>query len=261
MDVRLRFRILYYLLIVFFIAIYLIAIWCMVSDRVHFSVTLSLFLTLHVVITSIGWRLPIIQARAGIFQTLTEGPIHEITTELLRKAELKLKQIHVFIQPAKSFNAMVNGYRDYFYIIVTKPLLETLSNEELRAILAHEIAHIKHKDGVKRLFDLWMLIILPMGLLTTANVLPKDSLSSNLIGTIGIVSFVVLLLRWLSNTRKGEYAADRYASELIGDKEALIRALTILNEKSRYKPEFAVYRRPLLTHPDLNSRIANLRKA
>jgi len=71
----------------------------------------------------------------------------------------------------------------------------------------------------------------------------------------------VLLLRWLSNTRKGEYAADRYAAELIGDKEALIRALTILNEKSRYKPEFAVYRRPLLTHPDLNSRIANLRKA
>ena len=127
MDVRLRFRILYYLLIVFFIAIYLIAIWCMVSDRVHFSVTLSLFLTLHVVITSIGWRLPIIQARAGIFQTLTEGPIHEITTELLRKAELKLKQIHVFIQPAKSFNAMSKRLSGLFLHHRDQALLETLS--------------------------------------------------------------------------------------------------------------------------------------
>ena len=81
------------------------------------------------------------------------------------------------------------------------------------------------------MFDLWMLIILPMGLLTTANVLPK--ILFPVISSGPLVSSALLCCCFAGYpTLERRIRCNRYAAELIGDKEALIRALTILNEKS-----------------------------
>jgi len=261
LEARTRYKALYYTSLLILTLVYLITVWCLLFAGMHLIVTFIIVLFFHSGVIFLALKLPIIQARAGMFQTLTEGPVYAMTVELLQRAGLRLKQIQVFVKPVKACNAIVNGYRGSYYIIITQPLLEILSSEELRAIMAHEVAHIKHNDGMKRFYDLAAFVLLPVGLLTIAALLPKDSLASNLVGVTGVVAFVGLFLRWLSNSRKGEYAADRYAAELINDRETLIRALTILNEKSRFKTDIAAYRWPLLTHPDLNSRIANLRKA
>jgi len=261
MHVRTWYKILYCLLLIMFLVFYLFGLWYLLSHTVKPIVTLVSLLIILAVISLFGLKMPVIQAKAGMFKTITEGPVYDMAVDLLHKAGLELNQIQIFIKPGRAYNAMVNGYRDSYFIVVNQPLIEVLSNEELKAILAHEVAHIKNRDGIKRFFDYALFALLPVLLVIIAALLPNDSLLSRFVGITGIICFVFLFLRWLYKSRKGEYAADLAAAEILGDKETLIQALTILNEKSRLKPAFPVYRKPLLTHPDLNSRIANLRQA
>jgi len=49
--------------------------------------------------------------------------------------------------PVPALNSFASGLtQKTAHIIVTQGLLEALDDEELRAVIAHEIAHIKHGD-------------------------------------------------------------------------------------------------------------------
>lgn len=261
MDIRRRYKVLTSLMTVFILGTWFLTLWLMLTNVLRPILIPAFLLFSFIVISAVGLILPITQAKAGIFETITDGPVYEMTVDLLDKAGLKLDQVQIFIKPGKESNAAVNGYRGSYYIIINQSLLEALSSEELRAILAHEVAHIKNRDGIKRFFDFVLFLLLPYSLLAAAVLLPKQSFANDFLGIAGLISLVALFLRWLYRSRKGEYAADLLAAEILGDKGTLIQALTIINEKSRFKPDFLASRKPLLTHPDLNSRIANLRKA
>lgn len=71
--------------------------------------------------------------------------LYEIVEQLTRKAELPMPKIYII--PEQVPNAFATG-RDYDHAVVavTEGLLKLLTKEEIEAVLAHELSHIKHYD-------------------------------------------------------------------------------------------------------------------
>lgn len=118
-------------------------------------------------------------------------------------------------------------------IVVTSALLEALDVEEQRAVLAHELAHIKHRDVA-------VMTVASTPLITTRSMYEwaaerrqgdKDWIG---VGVCYIVSggfwlLGRLLIRSLSRYR--ELAADRGAVALTGSPVALVSAITKLDRQ------------------------------
>ena len=71
--------------------------------------------------------------------------LYAIVERLSHKANLPMPQLYII--PEEQPNAFATG-RDYEHAVVavTEGLLELLSEEEVEAVIAHELSHIKHYD-------------------------------------------------------------------------------------------------------------------
>ncbi|CAA6816617.1 MAG: Heat shock protein HtpX, partial [uncultured Sulfurovum sp.] len=71
--------------------------------------------------------------------------LYEIMDRLTRKANLPMPKLYII--PDQVPNAFATG-RDYEHAVVavTEGLLELLTEEEVEAVIAHELSHIKHYD-------------------------------------------------------------------------------------------------------------------
>ena len=139
-------------------------------------------------------------------------------------------------------------------------LLELLAPDEIAAIFAHEVAHLEHFDA-KVLRRLRMMTYLLLGgavalpVLLYAVVPPHAS-------TIALAwPFVVIgILAWLFSRSQGhETESDRRGAELIGDADAMIRALTKLHHYSRLPRRWPYDFERTASHPSLARRIQALR--
>ena len=71
--------------------------------------------------------------------------LYEIVERLTQRAHLPMPQLYIIPDPQP--NAFATG-RDYEHAVVavTEGLLEILTEEEVEAVIAHELSHIKHYD-------------------------------------------------------------------------------------------------------------------
>jgi heat shock protein HtpX len=75
-----------------------------------------------------------------------EAPaLHKIVAELAENAGIPKPKIYVI--PQESPNAFATGRNpEHAAVAVTKGIVQILNPEEIRGVLAHEIAHIAHRD-------------------------------------------------------------------------------------------------------------------
>lgn len=143
--------------------------------------------------------------------------------------------LKLYIIDSVAINACVIGQHT---IAVTRGLMAAMNDEEIEAIIAHEMGHIINCDGqvstivtlVSNVY-LWSIIIAAKILRLLENLLGSDSFFGSLIGFIRKIveigrNYVITLLTILvsSTRRKEEYKADKKAYEL-GYGEALLSAL------------------------------------
>jgi heat shock protein HtpX len=180
-----------------------------------------------------------------------------------KAANPELGRINLFVIDSMSVNACALGNHT---IAVTKGAMNTFAEEELKAILAHEIAHILHRDTAATLYALigngiFMLIILPLKLFF-AFVRISDGFER--VGAIceaiwGAIVGAFLFLMNLAmsvNSRKAERRADMYAITL-GYGESMVEALYLL-EKISLGGEGSAIKRLLASHPRVTARIERL---
>lgn len=105
-------------------------------------------------------------------------------------------------------------------LVVSTGLLSALSDGELRAVLAHEVTHLRDRDLT--LMN-WLLLPVFWGADLAA---PERGLLSTLTG-VGVVA--VTMAGVAASTRGREYLADAAAAELTGDPAALASALERLS--------------------------------
>lgn len=193
-----------------------------------------------------------------------------LVSELAQRADLG-RAPALFLIPSPQLQAMAAGSRAEPAIAVTSGLLRALPPDELAAVLAHEIAHIRHGD------------MLVMRLAASASSMTRAMCTAGaflliayvpiLWGTGAVVSplGVSLLicaplisdLVALSLSRRREFLADTGAVELTGNALSLARALERIASLQRDDWELASrggWLRWFRTHPTITERINRLKE-
>lgn len=90
-------------------------------------------------------RIAIAAARARRVSEADAPALYRIVRELTSRAGLPTPKIYV--TPAKQPNAFATGRSPHHAVVAaTTGILEILDEDELRAVLAHELSHVKNRD-------------------------------------------------------------------------------------------------------------------
>ncbi len=212
-----------------------------------------------------------------IFNKLTpleEGGLKSSIEAFADKAGFKLDNIYVIDGSKRSTkaNAYFSGLGSKKRIILYDTLINDLSNEEIVAVLAHEVGHNKNKHIIKGLAMslvqtgilvalLWYALSNPD--LSYALGAEKPSFYMSLLAFALLFSPVSFIIGILSNmlSRKFEYQADAYARTHY-DAGKLITALIKLSVKSlsnlRPHPLYVFFN---YSHPTLLQRMNRLKES
>lgn len=192
---------------------------------------------------------------------LKDERIDRALKRLIAVTGMDIKPEKIYAIKGRTANAAVSGlFRKAQYIFFTDKLLERMNEEEISAILAHELAHVKHKHMPRMLLAvlLWMCVVQVFIRLTALNAYFQtideywQMWASGGLTAVNFYLLVLLVLFPLS--RRHEYQADATAARWVGIdcyKQALYR-LHQLND--RLKPPRKVLAK-LGTHPTLQERL------
>jgi len=209
--------------------------------------------------------------------------VHQIVDELARNAGVPKPRL--YIVPQEAPNAFATG-RDpeHGVIAVTQGIMRLLPPEQLRGVLAHEMAHIANRD---------ILVQSVAGVIASAITAIANMLQFAMIfggsrdeegnGTNPLAAIAMMILGPLAASliqmaisRRREYMADAAGASYCKDPMALAMALNNLDAYSRHIPMQAnpatenmfivnpltgsSMRRLFSTHPPMEERIANLQE-
>ena len=204
------------------------------------------------------------------FENLDDEEIKNEIDDLSKKTNFSIDNLFVMNQSKRSKhpNAYFTGFSKNRRIVFYDTLLELLNPKEIKAVLAHEIGHYKHKHISKSL--LLSTIIIFLGLFFLSNLinnsayieylnLPFNEASQliALIFTYQIISFFIDPFFSILS-RRNEYEADSFASKQV-DKSLLISSLTKLYKSNlTFLIPNKLYAMVYYSHPTVLERINNL---
>lgn len=117
-------------------------------------------------------------------------------------------------------------------VIFTRGILELLTEDEVKAVVAHELGHARHYDmlfmTVAQLVPLMLYYVAEILLRTNSKSSSSSNNNGNLLTLVGAIAYVLYIISqyiilWLSRTR--EYYADSFAIEETKNPNALGSAL------------------------------------
>ncbi len=173
------------------------------------------------------WFGPSIVKRSMNVRPLTESEapnIHRMVEELSREAGVPKPE--VCISEINIPNAFAYGRTSGSgHIAITRPILGLLDYDELRAVLGHEMGHIKHNDmAVTAAVSVVPIICyyLAISFMFSGD---RDNGGGILIGILGYVFYLIGQLLVLFISRIREYYADEASVEFGNRPAALVSAL------------------------------------
>ena len=166
---------------------------------------------------------------------LTEKQLYNVVEEMKVAAGLRYMP-KVYIIDADYMNAFASGYSEKSAMVaITRGLMSKLSRDELQAVMAHELSHIRHMDIKLTLMASvlanLMIMVLDMffyNMLFSRRSNSEGDSKNFLAIAIVVLRYLlpvinILLLMYLSRTR--EYMADAGCVELLRDNKPLASAL------------------------------------
>ena len=208
------------------------------------------------------------------FTPLEDGELKEKVMTFAQDASFSIQGIYTMDGSKRSskLNAFFTGFGRFRKIVFYDTLLEKLDDDEVVAVLAHEMGHYKHRHIFKMMAIstcytglLFFLLSLFLGNENLFAAFQMDNIS--IYGSLIFFSFIFsplsLLLGIAVNilSRKHEFEADRYAVDFTGEGASLVSGLKKLSvaNLSNLTPHPAMVFFHY-SHPPVLVRISALRK-
>lgn len=210
----------------------------------------------------------------------TAPDFYRLVQELAARAELPMPRVYLIDEEAP--NAFATGRNpENAAVAATRGILRVLSARELRGVMAHELAHVKHRDILTQTISATMAGAIS----ALANFAmffggrDNEGRPSNPIAGIAVMILAPLAaaLLQMALSRAREYEADRGGAEIAGDPEALASALDKIHRYAQGIPLQTAQAHPetgqmmiinplhgggiaglFSTHPPVEERIARL---
>ncbi|MGA0540870.1 zinc metalloprotease HtpX [Neotabrizicola sp. VNH66] len=158
----------------------------------------------------------------------------------------------VFIIETDQPNAFATGRNpENAAVAATTGLLRSLSREEIAGVMAHELAHIRHRDTLTMTITATMAGAISMlanfGMFFGGS--DRDR-PGGLIGTLALMILAPLAagMVQMAISRSREYEADRLGAEISGNPGALASALQKIEALARQRINPAAERNPAVAH-------------
>jgi heat shock protein HtpX len=211
--------------------------------------------------------------------------VYNLVENLCMSKGMQMPKINIIEDD--SLNAFASGIDSSTYTVsLSRGIIRELSDEELETVIAHELAHIRHRDV--RLLIVSIVFVGIFAMLTNLSIrilFRSGSRRSNKnAGAIILIFLMVVAIGYFFATlmrfaisRKREYLADAAAAEMTRRPEALVGALRKISsdpdieavtrddvaqlfiEHPRKKAAlFSGFRSLFATHPPIEKRIAVL---
>lgn len=175
---------------------------------------------------------------------VTSGVLYDVVQELCQRNQLIMPQ--VFMIPESTPNAFATGRNPKHAVVAaTEGIMAILNREELMGVMAHEMAHVKHRDiligsiaatiagaiSYMATMAQWSMIFGGLGG-------DDEEGGSNIFVTIVtmICAPIAAMLVQMAVSRSREYAADRGGAALCGNPHYLASALQKLESANRQRP-------------------------
>ncbi|NSX03813.1 zinc metalloprotease HtpX [Cupriavidus gilardii] len=191
---------------------------------------------------------------------------YAMVQELAQRAGLPMPRVYLIDEDAP--NAFATGRNpENAAVAATTGILRVLSNRELRGVMAHELAHVKHRD----ILISTVAATMAGAIAALANFAMffggrgEDGRPANPIAGIAMAILAPLAasLIQMAISRAREFEADRGGAEISGDPQALAMALDKIDRYARGIPFQAAEAHPataqmMILNPLSGGGIANL---
>ncbi len=160
--------------------------------------------------------------------------------ELAQNAQLPMPKVYVINEQQP--NAFATGRNpEHAAVAATVGIMQALSERELRGVMAHELAHVKHRDTLISTISATMAgaiaAIAQFGMFFGGGRSSDGERSSPIMGILMMfLAPMAAGLIQMAISRSREYEADRMGAEISKDPKALADALTKIHNYARQIP-------------------------
>lgn len=146
------------------------------------------------------------------------GPLRDRLLDLCRRHNVRVAEVLVWRTHGTMINGAVLGLTPAFrYVLLTDALLDSLPDEQVEAVMAHEVAHVRHRHII------WLAVVLLVTIAAVAGVaellarsmgivLDDADIPAWLALSVTGASFGVAMLVFGIVSRRFEWQADAFAA-------------------------------------------------
>jgi heat shock protein HtpX len=183
-------------------------------------------------------KLALAMSRAKPIEESEAPRLYQIVRELTTRADLPMPRLYMI--PQDQPNAFATGRSPkHSAVAVTRGITKLLSEDELRGVLAHELAHVRNRDIlITSVASAIGGAITYLGYMLLFFGGDDDESPLGLIASLALVILapIAATIIQLAISRQREFSADATGAEISGNPESLASALLRLEEGAKAIP-------------------------
>lgn len=168
--------------------------------------------------------------------------LYQMIEELSHRMKIPMPKL--YITPDRQANAFATGRGPgHASVAVTQGILEVLDKNELRGVLAHEMAHVKNRDVLVATIAAVLASVISflanMSLFSGGQSNEEDAPNPIIMIVAALLVPIAASLIQMAISRQREFGADHTGAKTIGSGKELAKALLAISDTARRHPKEA----------------------